>query len=177
MYRILLRPLLGLTAKSAVIAAKLGNVDKLRRFVWLGDYHILRGENNRRDLTPLHWACAENHAPVVEFLLSRKINCDPNISRLNGFTPLHAAAAKGNSKICELLISSGANVNTQTTPQKYAPLHSAAFVGDIDTLKVLLKAGADKTLLNYRGEQPTDTAFRQGHLDVARIIAPILGSA
>jgi len=171
LFRVFVRPLLGLSADRAMVAAKSGDVAKLRRFVWLGDYEILRGEHNGSNLTPLHWACAENHASAVEFLLSSKIGCNPNISKLNGFTPLHAAAANGHAEMCTLLIGLGANVNNQTIPQRYSPLHSAAFIGDIHTLEVLLKSGADTSLCNYRDERPTDTAARQGHEEAAMLIA------
>ena len=72
--------------------------------------------------------------------------------------------------MCEVLLEAGAGVDVQTNPQGYSPLHSAAFAGHVEAIRVLLAHGADRTLTNYRGERPADTARRTGQGEATRLL-------
>ena len=125
---------------------------------------FIRQDSDPDGLTSIHVAAAAGSAELVLYLLGSEVGADPRCARINAFTPLHAAAMKGHAEICEILIRHGANVDTQTIPQRYAPLHSAAFAGHLAALRVLLDHGADVGLRNHRDETPAMTATRTGQL-------------
>jgi hypothetical protein len=77
---------------------------------------------------------------------------------------------QGHAVACGLLLDWGAGPDVMTDPQRYAPLHSAAWAGHDAAVRVLLERGADRTLRNYRGETPGETALRQGHAGTAAIL-------
>lgn len=62
--------------------------------------------------TPLMWAAAENHAPVVRVLLSK--GADVRARSATGFTALMFAARQGHLASARLLVEAGANVNDRT---------------------------------------------------------------
>jgi len=127
-------------------------------------------DGNPDELTALHLAAGSGVAEAVEYLLSPPVLSDPRAARANRFTPLHAAAMHGHDAVCEILLRAGADADARTEPQKYAPLHSAAFGGHVEVIKVLLAHGASRTLLNYRGERPADTARRQRQTRAASLL-------
>jgi ankyrin repeat protein len=157
--------------KDAIIsAAKVGDVAALARFVEDHKAAAVRLDDDPGELTTLHWAAASGSIDAVRFLLARPFEADPKAARNNNFTPLHSAAMQGHAAVCEILLAAGAGINVQTDPQGYAPLHSAAFAGHIEVIKVLLANGADRTLTNYRGERPIDTARRTGQGEATRLL-------
>jgi cytohesin len=158
-------------SKDAILrAVKTGDVDVLRQLVAMLGPAAVRLDDDPDELTALHWAAAWGQMAPVEYLLSPAVGADPRAARNNNFTPLHSAAMQGHAAVCEVLLRSGAGVNVQTDPQGYAPLHSAAFAGHLEAIRVLLAHGADRSLMNYRGERPADTARRQGQDQAASLL-------
>lgn len=151
-------------------AASAGNVAALKELVALHGPILVRLDGDPTELTALHLASASGNVEAVRFLLGSPVQADPCAARNNNFTPLHAAAMQGHAIICEILIGAGADVNVQTDPQGYAPLHSAAFAGHVDAIRVLLEHGADRRLVNYRNEQPADTAQRTRQVEAVRVL-------
>ena len=151
-------------------AVQAGDVDALRQLVATVGAAAVRLDDDPEELTALHWAAAWGQMAAVEYLLSPAVGADPRAARNNNFTPLHAAAMQGHAAVCEVLLQGGAGVNVQTDPQGYAPLHSAAFAGHLEAIHVLLAHGADRTLRNYRGERPADTARRQRQVQAAALL-------
>jgi cytohesin len=151
-------------------AATAGDVAALGRLVVTAGAAAVRLDDDPNELTTLHLAAATGQLEAVNYLLSPDVGADPRAARMNNFTPLHSAAMKGHAAVCEALLRAGAAVNVQTNPQGYAPLHSAAFAGHMDAIRVLLAHGGDRTLVNYRGERPADTAKRQGQSEAAQLL-------
>jgi len=120
------------------------------------------GAADPEELTTLHLACASGNLDLVAWLV-RVCHADPHCARQNNFFPIHAAAMQGHAEVVRHLLTAGAAPNVQTNPQGYAPLHSSAWAGHVETVHVLVAAGADRTLRNYRGETPAETARRQNH--------------
>ena len=64
---------------------------------------------DKRNTTPLHWACFSSAYECVEYLIFK--NVDLNAQDINGDTPLHFAVSSGVSKIVRLLLQKGALIN------------------------------------------------------------------
>ncbi|MCI0463110.1 MAG: ankyrin repeat domain-containing protein [Gemmataceae bacterium] len=157
-------------AEAVKNAALTGDVAALRQLVATHGGRAVRLDGDPGELTALHWAAASGSVEAVRFLLAPPVGADARAARNNNFTPLHSAAMQGHAAVCEVLLGAGAGVNVQTDPQGYAPLHSAAFAGHIEAIRVLLAHGADRRLVNYRGEQPADTARRTGQAEAVRVL-------
>ena len=158
-------------AKDEILrAATTGDVAALSRYVDDHGAAAVRLDDEPDELTALHLAAASGELEAVEYLLSPAVGADARAARINNFTPLHSAAMRGHAAVCEVLLRAGAGVNVQTDPQGYAPLHSAAFAGHVEAIRVLLAHGADRTLVNYRGERPADTARRTGQSEAVRVL-------
>lgn len=155
---------------AVINSAMNGDTEALRQLVARAGASAVRLDGDPEELTALHWAAVGGHVEAVEYLLSQDVGADPRAARNNHFTPLHSAAMEGHAGVCEMLLRAGAEVDAQTDPQGYAPLHSAAFAGHLDAIRVLLAHGADRTLTNYRGERPADTARRQRQLAAAKFL-------
>ena len=91
------------------------------------------------DATPLHYAVAEGHKAVVEFLLASK--ADVNAKKTNGVTPLHVAAALGRTEIAKILLSKGADPNAADS-QERTPRSLAEKNGHTAVVELLTGSGA-----------------------------------
>jgi len=154
----------------AIAAAQRGDLDSLRAIAAEHGRGAVVAEEDPDELTTLHVAAGAGHEAIVRFLVSEEIGADPNALRVNHFSPLHAAAMNGHTTLCRILLEAGADVDVQTNPQKYSPLHSAAWGGHGEVVEVLLAHGARRDFKSHRDETPAQTALRQGHDAVARLI-------
>lgn len=66
--------------------------------------------------SPLMYACAGGHEPVVRRLLEAGANLE--IHNENGHTALMEAASAGHVNIARLLVQSGASINTHSNEFK-----------------------------------------------------------
>jgi len=64
-------------------------------------------------MTPLHWAAANGHLSVVEYLVNQK--ADINAKDKDRWTPLHSAAEKGHLSVVEYLVNQKADINAKNT--------------------------------------------------------------
>ena len=82
--------------------------------MFLLDNYANVNSKDKDGMTPLHYACLNNHADIVYMLLNKKFNQKGvtialNETNSNGNTPLHIAASKNNFVIIDKLITVGAN--------------------------------------------------------------------
>ena len=82
------------------------------------DYNIL----DKRNSTPLHWACFSSAYECVNFLMEKNVNL--NSQDIEGNTPLHLAVSSGVSKIVRLLLQKGALVDIKNK-SGFTPLQLA----------------------------------------------------
>lgn len=111
---------------------------------------------------PLHTACHEVHADVVDLLISRGASVN-EVATEDQWTPLHfatcgrhhltshmyvpeeswnTATSISRLKTAQILLKSGANIQA-TAPDGLTALHGAAEKGDIDLIRFLLEHGAN----------------------------------
>jgi ankyrin repeat protein len=96
---------------------------------------------NDNGATPLHVACMNRGAAMVELLL--KAGADANAKLLNGETVLMTCTHTGDAASVNALLSHGANVNEQESGHHQSALMWAAAQGHSEVVGILLKAGAD----------------------------------
>lgn len=114
-------------------AAADGDYEKLRKLLRKGN------DPNSQDpygYTPLHYACRQGHARVVDLLLTCGAEVDKQTK--GGATALHRAAYQGHLKCVQLLLDRNANCTLADSDGKTA-LHKAAENGHDNVCRALLK--------------------------------------
>lgn len=144
---------------------------------------------NRLGMTPMLLTSRNGDAQLVELLL--KAGVSARSAYYDGETALMAAAGAGSARAVRLLLDAGADVNARERVQEQTALMWAAIDGHSAVVRTLLDAGADvnavarPTRLAHEDgnggriwpDFPTGGltalmfAARQGHLDVARLLA------
>ena len=92
-------------------------------------------------LTPLHMACTDGSASMIEALL--KAGADPNESTSNGTTALMTAATAGNPDAVKMLLDHGADVNAKENSHGETALMFAAAGDRAAVVRLLAARGAD----------------------------------
>ena len=93
--------------------------------------------------TPLHYACAKDHLPIVVFLISKGAQINAKDGR--GWTPLHYAASSwGCFDVVEYLVNRGAKKNVKNA-KGLTPYNLAKF----DETKRILKTNEKKSQYNF----------------------------
>ena len=157
--------LAGVSTNAAPIhdAAAKGDLAKCKSL--LGKGPKLVSATDKDGATPLHYAVAGGHQPVVELLLTKK--ADVNAKKKDGVTPLHVAAALGRVEIAKVLIAKWADP-AATDKQGRTPLSLAQEKGQTEVAKVL--GGSTNS-----GHTPTRTeidaimqACKDGNLEIVK---------
>ena len=91
--------------------------------------------------TPLHLACTNRSAPMVERLLAAGAN--PNAALLNGETVLMTCARAGDARAVKALLARGADVNAKEREHDQTALMWAAAQRHPEVVQLLIEAGAD----------------------------------
>ena len=147
------------------------------------------------NMTFLYAACANGHADVVEYLLSK--GADATISLKGDMTPLHIASQDGHDKIVELLLAHGALPETKDGQGKMAlhvtqnattallliqgketlylteALYTACKIGRTDLVELLIENNA---ILHgtMNGRSLLYIACEHGHLAIVNLLIPLL---
>ena len=100
--------------------------------------------DNVEGMTPLHMACCNGNARVVELLLSKKAST--SITTDGGSTPLALACINRHTSIVRMLLAAGASADQG--------LAVACAQGDTRTVKALLAGGAKAGLIPTDGTTP-----------------------
>jgi len=123
----------------------------------VGEDTIVRlvGTNDGGGLTPLHWACREGRASIVQLLLDKKASVGTKDG--GGLTPLHWACRKGRTSIVKLLLDGKACFDGKDR-YGWTPLHRACLRGNTAIAKLLLDGKASVDAKDVDGVTPLDYA-------------------
>ncbi|XP_071890537.1 uncharacterized protein [Anas platyrhynchos] len=130
-------------------AAACGDLALLQRRQWLRKLCINWGDAEGR--TPLHFACANGHVDVVQFLLRKKCKLNPRDNRKN--TPLMKAVVHKQEGCVVLLLEHGADPNV-TNHRGNTALHLAVHAGSVSVAGILLQHNARIDAQNEMGCTP-----------------------
>ena len=118
--------------------------------------------------SPLHYACQNGHAPVVDLLLEH--DYDPQIvTSRDRDTPLHLACANAHTHVVSLLIGRISRLRKNRSGNN--PLHLACKVGCIEIVKALLEAFPDGAYTkNAKDATQFGYAVSNGHKAVVNLL-------
>lgn len=129
--------------------------------------------------TALHWAAREVNIPIVEFLISKKVNLNIQATYgddeegFSGITALYDSINGSRWGVAKLLIKAGADVNLSIqTGNQDSLLQTAINYQDIDfkTIEMLVDAGAVINATNKNGWTALHWAVRGNHLNVVEFL-------
>ncbi|NXA87227.1 ANKR7 protein, partial [Melanocharis versteri] len=106
--------------------------------------------------TPLHLACINGHADVVQFLVRKKCKLNP-CDKLNK-SPLMKAVEHQHGDCAAILLEHGANHDHRGVSGDTA-LHFAVMVSSKSLVELLLEHGADINAKNKLGYTPLTLAI------------------
>ncbi|XP_061576833.1 ankyrin repeat domain-containing protein 26-like isoform X3 [Cololabis saira] len=144
-------------------AAYQGDLAKLKQLAKKNDINQVDKENR----APLHIACANGHAEVVQFLVGSRANlnlCDnQNRSAL-------MKAVQGQHEHCvSILLENDAQPNLLDVNGNTA-LHLAVNIPSVSTAVLLLQHGAEINAQNKEGFTPLTVAVREDHIEMAEFL-------
>ena len=137
----------------------------------LGDFGRLKID----DIDALKYSALEHNDDMQEIeRVTRLIQAgmDPN-SQTQGqkLTALMFAAARDRQKLCNVLVEHKADLDIQGGDMQLTALMFAASTGGERCVQILLDAKADTTMVDQRGFSALDWANKNGHKDIAALIA------
>ncbi|MHC4103662.1 MAG: ankyrin repeat domain-containing protein [Planctomycetota bacterium] len=118
--------------------------------------------------TPLHEAAIIGHEGLAKLLISN--GADVNAETGFGITPLHLSAEARHIAVVELLIAKGADINAKGGLTGQTPLYNAAYNGRTAVAELLILNGADVNAKNLLGLTPLDSAKKQGHKEMVKLL-------
>ena len=161
----------GQTALLAV--SRTGNVDAAKLLIDRGAK--VDAKERFGGQTPLMWASARRHPPLMQYLISKGANVNarsidrdyqrhvtaegrPKSMDSGGFTPLHYAVRENCRACVDVLLKNGADINLPD-PDGVSPLLLSIMNANWDISKQLIDAGADINQWNMYGEAPLFTVI------------------
>ena len=132
-------------------------------------HHPLLNTLDGFGFSPLHWAVAKGHLPIVVALIEAgaKTNLKDSCEKA---TPAHYAAFYGHTEILEALISKGASPSS-TDRWHQSPLHKAAYNDHLSSVYYLLKhTNARVDAKDAHDMTPLHYASLRGSLAVLRLL-------
>ncbi|XP_064000171.1 integrin-linked protein kinase isoform X1 [Pogoniulus pusillus] len=130
-----------------------GNAVAVR--LWLDNTENDLNQGDDHGFSPLHWACREGRASLVDMLIMRGARI--NVLNRGDDTPLHLAASHGHRHIVQKLLQFKADINAVNEHGNSA-LHYACFWGHQQVAEDLVGSGALVSVANKYGETPLEKA-------------------
>ena len=116
-------------------------------------------KDQQHKVTPLHHACENGHANVVEYLLNLP-NCDKQ-------TALHAAASNGHLAIVECLVQTYKCSFLASNQHGNTPLHLAVYYNHLEVVKYFIEMqGCDPNIKGERGCIPLHLSLKYKYFEL-----------
>ncbi|XP_040611266.1 ankyrin repeat domain-containing protein 26-like isoform X3 [Mesocricetus auratus] len=147
-------------------AASLGDVAKVQ--FRLETWRNGANDRDRKNRTPLHYACAHGHPDVVTLLL--QWNCDIELRDSYNSTALIKAAQYGHEACLTILLEHGADPNAIDNNGS-AALHYAVYRECISMVTILLEYKADTSITNKDGVSPLILAQQGSNESLIKLLA------
>ncbi|XP_023776826.1 ankyrin repeat domain-containing protein 36B-like isoform X4 [Cyanistes caeruleus] len=146
-------------------AAASADLARLRQHWWLNKHRI--NSYNPDKQTPLHLACINGHADVVQFLVEKKCKLNP-CDKLNK-SPLMKAVEHQHKDCAAILLEHGANHDHRDVNGNTA-LHFAVMVSSKSLVELLLEHGADINAKNKFGYTPLTLAVTENCEEMVKFL-------
>ena len=124
------------------------------------------------DRTPLSWAAASGHEPIVRLLVEREDVDVDSKDNVHGRTPLSWAAISGHEPVVQLLVGRE-NVDSDSKDSLYGrtPLSWAAASGHEAVVRLLVgRADVEADSKSKSGRTPLSWAAKNSHQGVVRLL-------
>jgi Ankyrin repeats (3 copies) len=115
--------------------------------------------------TPLHYACRNNRAAVVDALVVA--GAKVGAANLRGDTPLHVTAlhtSDSNTEAIKALVVAGARLGSRNNEGKTAYDMASAAQRDVDVLNLLRPAAASSSVAHVKIASNTDSEVKVDHV-------------
>ncbi|XP_077871769.1 uncharacterized protein LOC144365007 isoform X2 [Ictidomys tridecemlineatus] len=146
-------------------AVRDGDLEEVTRLLLRGSCHV--NDIDKKNRTPLHYACAYGQTEVVDFLVKNK--CDIHLCDSDNNTPLIKAIQQQEEECATILLENGADVNVQD-PNGGTPLHHAACTNNTSVAAKLLLHNADIEAQNKDGCTPLLLALKENKHRMAEFL-------
>jgi len=147
-----------------VVAARLGFVDMLKRFVAMADDLNVRADKGE---SPLHAACESGHVATVQYLCEHGAILDWQDN--NGNTALHVAVSNGHLEVTRILVEKGANLSAANASGSTA-LHIAMKLGYLNIVQYLADSFAPIDKRNAKNETALLVAAGEGYEKIVSVL-------
>ncbi len=98
-----------------------------------------RNKKDKRDLSPLHYACIHENLECITALLGAGARIDSAYKQIQ---PIHLAAVLGKASVVRVLLDRGAECDAPDYNTTASPLFYAAYAGSIPCIDLLMAKGA-----------------------------------
>jgi cytohesin len=127
--------------------------------------------------SPLHHAAANNHLPMVEYLVSAGANVNHVFvhgTKRYGPSSLHVAVTRGHLDIVKYLISVGIDLDYASSDDRIffgdTPLSSAVINKQQQVMRFLIDMGCDLDKADNDGNTPLHKAAYLGHVGIIELL-------
>jgi ankyrin repeat protein len=154
-------------------AARDGDIDAVKRIVAENPSSL--DERDDRGNEAIHWAVANDHNVVLQYLLDSGVSPDvPKTEAARqdsqeGWTPLHQAAAGGDIECLKILLRYHPDLLARDQNDQ-TPLHIAVWNNQLEATKLLLEAGTPVNVTRKDRVIPLEIASYFGHTDIVKYL-------
>ncbi|KAL4474754.1 hypothetical protein ABPG74_001450 [Tetrahymena malaccensis] len=104
--------------------------------------------------TPIHYACNEGHADIVQYLITK--GADLKAKTSFDYTVLHLGSIRGSHECIKIILENDSSFINEQDKEFNTPLHYACKYGFIKIVELLLNYNVDMTIKNHIGNTPCE---------------------